>query len=102
MKKYSLQYTVEAKNDLKHLSYIIKEQYKSPLTAVRYLNGIDKAIKKLSSSAESYSIQTRKSLQQYSPNPRRLNYKRMAIIYNVINDVVYIRRVIPSNIIAGL
>lgn len=102
MKNYIIVVSKEATNDLIDLSNVISFDYKSPLTSVRYINGLKKDISKLSRSAESFSIQTRKSLQQYGPAPRRINYKKMAIVYNVINGVVYIRRVIPSNSIAGL
>lgn len=80
----------------------ISYQYKFPLTALKYLKEIYAEMRKLEYSAISYQIQTRKHLQQYGPFPRRVNYKKMAIIYNVINDVVYIRRVIPANTISGL
>ena len=91
-----------AKEDIKQLSYVIKFQYKAPVTSFKYVQELLDEIKRLSRSAESFSIQTQKSLQQYGPHPRRVNYKKMAIIYNVINDVVYIRRVIPANTISGL
>lgn len=100
MKSYFLEYTEEARSDLRKLAYVISEHYKAPLTAVRYLNRIDREILKLSHSAESFMIQTSESLQQYGPFPRRMNYKNIAIIYKVIHDVVYIRRVMPSNLIA--
>ncbi|MFT3753708.1 MAG: type II toxin-antitoxin system RelE/ParE family toxin [Paludibacter sp.] len=100
--KYNIVYSDDSKDDLIDLFNVITFEYKSPDTAKRYLQGLKNTIHSLSKSAESYSIQTRKSLQQYGPSPRRLNYKRMAIIYNVINDVVYIRRVIPLANIAGL
>lgn len=102
MSLYTIIISEEAQVDLRNLSDIISYQYKAPITSVKYLRGIYSEMKKLSHSAESYSTQTRKSLQQYGPSPRRINYKRMAIIYNVINNVVYIRRVIPSNTISEL
>jgi len=95
--KYSLVYSEYSKDDLNDLFNVITFEYKSPITAGRYIQGLKDTILSLSNNAESFSIQTRKSLQQYGPSPRRLNYKQMAIIYNVINDVVYIRRVIPAN-----
>lgn len=102
MKKYSVILSEEAQNDLRNLSDVISYQYKFPLTALKYLKEIYAEMRKLEYSAISYQIQTRKHLQQYGPFPRRVNYKKMAIIYNVINDVVYIRRVIPANTISGL
>jgi plasmid stabilization system protein ParE len=100
--KYSIVYSDDSKDDLIDLFNVITFEYKSPVTAKRYIQGLKDTIFSLSKNAESFSIQTRKSLQQYGPSPRRLNYKRMTIIYNVINGIVYIRRVIASNTIAGL
>jgi mRNA-degrading endonuclease RelE of RelBE toxin-antitoxin system len=97
MMLYNIEYTQKAHNDLRALSYAIAEQYKSPVTAVRY---IDDAIKKLTYSAKSYRIQHSQSLLQYGPSPCRVNYKQMVIIYNVLDNTVYIRRVIPANTIA--
>ena len=102
MNKNSVIISEEAQNDLRILSDIISYQYKVPLTALKYLKEIYTEMRKLEYSANSYRIQTRKQLQQYGPHPRRINYKKMAIIYNVINDVVYIRKVIPANTISGL
>ena len=102
MTRYKIVVSDTANKDLIQLSFIIKTQYKAPVTSFKYIQGLLNEIQKLSLSAPSYSIQTRQSLQQYGPYPRRVNYKKMAIIFNVINDVVYIRRVIPSNTIAGL
>ena len=102
MKTYNLAYSPEARNDLRNLAFIISENYKSPLTAVNYLRGIDKELKKLSRSAESHIIQTRSYFRQYGLNVRRLNYKKMTIIYTVVNNTVYIQRIIPASTIAGI
>lgn len=102
MIRYDVIISDEAKADIKQLSFTIKFEYKAPITSIKYVQELLNEIKKLSRSAESISVQTRKSLQQYGPAPRRVNYKRMAIIYNVINETVYVRRVIPTNTIAGL
>ena len=102
MNNYSVVISENAQDDLRNLSEVISYEYKAPITAKKYLKGIYSEMHKLSHSAESYKIEIRKSLQHYGPAPRRINYKKMAIVYHVINDVVYIRRVIPSSIIAGL
>ncbi len=102
MNRYALVISEEAQVDLRTLSDVISYQYKAPLTAIRYLDRIYFEIKKLSHSAESFTIQTRTSFHQYGPNPRMITCEKMAIIYNLINNVVYIRRVIPSSSIAGL
>jgi hypothetical protein len=99
---FNIEYTEEASNDIDNLFDVITYKYKAPLTAFKHVQGIASTIKKLEHSASIYKIQTRASLQQYTYNPRRVNYKAMAIIYNIINETVYIRRVIPSNTISGL
>ncbi|MFM2291640.1 MAG: hypothetical protein RIS29_1453 [Bacteroidota bacterium] len=99
---YKIVVSEQAQDDLDNLSEAISYEYKAPVTSIRYLRGIYSEMRKLQQSAESYAIQTNKFLQQYGPEPRRLNYKKMAIIYNVINEVVYIRRVIPANTILEL
>lgn len=102
MKLYNIVVTPGARRDLINLSNVIKYEYSAPLTATKYLRELNREMRKLQQSVESYAVQTNKFLQQYGPEPRRLNYKKMAIIYNVINDVVYIRRVIPANTILEL
>lgn len=102
MEKYKILLSEMARSDIDNLSDVILIDYQAPITAFRYVQGLIDEIKRLKWSAESYAIQTNKFLQQYGPEPRRLNYKKMAIIYNVINEVVYIRRVIPANTIANL
>ena len=65
MKHYNIVYSLEADKDINNLFEFIIFQYKAPLTAFKYVQELLDEIKKLSYSAESYSVQTRKSLQQY-------------------------------------
>ena len=102
MKKYTVEFSEESKNDFVSLSNAIKYEYKSPLTAFRYLRDLKKEISKLQSSADAYQIQTRTSLLQYGANVRRINYKKMAVIYTIHGDIVYIHRIIPASMITGL
>lgn len=99
MNKFRVVVSETAQQDLRDLSEVISYQYKAPLTSLRYLKGIYAEMHKLSVSATSYKVQMHKSLQQYAPSPRIINYKRIAIIFNIINNVVFIRRVIPSSAI---
>ncbi len=99
MKQYRVFITEEAKTDIEQLSDVIKHKYKSPQTAFNYIQGLVNEINKLEVSAESYTVQTRKSFLKYSYNVRRINYKKMSIIYTVSNYTVYIHRIIPSSAI---
>jgi mRNA-degrading endonuclease RelE of RelBE toxin-antitoxin system len=101
MKTYKVFFTEQAREELKKLSYIIIEEYKSPLTAVRYLRNLYEEINKLKKSAESYSIQKGKYFKQFGNNVRRINYKKMTVIYLVNSDTVYVLSIIPSSIIKG-
>ncbi len=57
MNQYQILITEEAKQDIKQLSDVIKHQYKSPLTAFSYVQGLVDEINKLQVTAETYAIQ---------------------------------------------
>lgn len=88
-----------AKQDIINLTHVIRFEYRSPLTSVKYLRGLYKEINKLSLIAELLSIQKHKYFVQYGFNVRRLKYKKMTIIYTVIDNTAFIQRVVPSSII---
>ena len=102
MNKYELIFSMESEKDMFELEDVIYFDYKAPLTAFRYIQGLKDEIKLLKRSPESYPIQTRASLLQYGSNVRRINYKKMAVIYTVHGDIVYIHRIIPASMITGL
>jgi plasmid stabilization system protein ParE len=80
-------------------SYIINELFR-PLTAQKYKDGILNAIQKLSVYGSSIAPSQREYIQKrYGPNARTITYKKMTIIYNVIEDIVFVRRVIASSLI---
>lgn len=102
MKRYRIVYTEKAKEDIESLFYFIVNQYKTYRTAEKYVDGIENTILTLKSSPESLKIQETKSILQYGINARRINFKRMTIIYTVNGLVVYIQRVIASLLISDL
>lgn len=99
MKRYEVIITENAQQDLKDLSNAIIFEYKSPITAIRYLRGIYDEFRWLRSNAESLKIQSSKSFIKFGFNTRRINYKKMAIIYSVVENRVYIKRIIPAGTI---
>ena len=99
---YKIIYSDDTKKDLSELADTITYEFKAPLTSFRYIRELRKVIHSLKRSPEAYAIQTRQSLQQYGANVRRINYKRMAVIYTVHDDTVYIHRVVPASMITGL
>jgi len=102
MSKYTLIILDAAKEDIIDLSYTIRFEYKSPTTSVKYLRGLYKKMNRLKNNAETFTIQSGIFFLQYGFNVRRLNYKKMTIIYTVMNDTVYIQRVVPSSTITEL
>lgn len=101
MKLYAIRISIEADIDIDNLHFYILENCKSPITAKKYIEGIYYRMKSLSHSAESFPISTQKYILQYGYNARRINYKKMAIIYTVHNKTVLVHRVISAKLIAG-
>jgi len=99
MVRYEIVFSEQANTDIQNLSDAIMYQYEAPLTAFRYVQGLLDEINKLKTNADTFSIQKQKSVFQYDSSVRRLNYKKMAIIYAVINRTVYILRIVPSSTI---
>ena len=101
MKKFDIVYSKDSDNDLQKLSDVIMYKYKAPLTAVRYLNGLQKKIKRLSVTADALPYYTQPQIRKYGQNTKRINYKEMAIIFAIYGPIVYIHCIIPANTLAG-
>jgi len=102
MSQYSVVLSENAESDLQnYIDYIIYE-CKAPLTALRHYESLFETLNFLKRSPESYSIQTRASLQQFGANIRRVNFKKMAIIYTIHSDIVYIHRIVAGTMITEL
>ena len=101
MKKYIFELSAQANEDIQSFIDFIIFDYHSPLTGTRYYNGLFKTLKSLSHIAESLPISNKPELQHFGFNVRRINYKKMAIIYTVHQDIVYIHRIIPQSTISG-
>lgn len=102
MKSYTIRISKQADIDIENLHIYIFEVCKSPITSKRFVEGLFNKIKSLTHSAESYPISSIKSVIQYGYNARRINYKKMAIIYTVHQKTVLIHRVISGTLISEL
>jgi plasmid stabilization system protein ParE len=96
---YILEYTLQAREDMQNLSDVIAYTYSAPMTAQRYLQGLKDKIQCITKNPESYPIRFNLSLLQYGINVRRVNYKKMAIIFSINNKTVLIHRIIASSLI---
>ncbi len=99
MNSYEIVISVQARKDLLSLAAAISIDYNSPLTSKKYIDGVRNTINSLKIGAESYSIQTSKFYRQYGFNVRKISFKKMSIIYLIVNQYVYIKAIIPTAII---
>ena len=98
MRKYDVMLTEEAKQDRKSLARFIKEEVHAPLTAKRYLLGLEEEIKKLENSAGSLAVDEELS-RQIGMEVKRTHYKNMAIIFSVEGEKAYVHHIIPQKMV---
>ena len=101
MKKYRIEVSEQARVDILGLQDVIIYEYKSYRTAISYVEGLEKTIYSLQTTAESFQLQYHSYFRKYGLFVYRINYKKMAIIYTVHNDLVIIQRVIPASLITN-
>jgi hypothetical protein len=100
MKRYEVSIMPEAMRDIDNLYIYIAYEIMMPLSAIRYRQGLVKTINNLTCLPQANSINENESLQRhYGPCARTVRYKKMMIVYNIIGDVVVIRRVLAGGMI---
>ena len=99
MNTYMLRISKKADKDIENLHFYIFEICKSPITAKRFIEGLYSTIKSLAYSAESFPISNLKSILLYGYNARRINFKKVTIIFTIHGNTVLIHRVIPWTMI---
>ena len=98
MRQFEISLTSKALSDVDKLRFAIIFKYRAPITAKRYLKGLNDTIQSLKIGADSIQIDTNVSAL-YGFDIRRVNYKEMTILYSVENDIVYIHRIMPQSMI---
>lgn len=99
MTKFLIVFVDDARQDILDLTNMIRFEYKAPITSVKYIRGLHQAIKKLGNIGGNFALQTHPFFSKYGRQVRRLNYKKMVIIYTIIGNTIIIHRVIPSSMI---
>jgi plasmid stabilization system protein ParE len=99
MKQFKVYISDQAWSDIDNLTDYIRYKLKSPLTALRYANGIINEMLKLGKYADSISKSYYKSVLLYGNNARSINYKKHAVIYTVHKENVIIHRIIIASLI---
>ena len=98
MKRYKIVISESASADAAKLAHFIEYDLKSKSTSDKYMQGLDETIAKLEYLAD--SIGKNEYVQKmFGANARRITYKKMAIIFFVEDDTVYIKRIIASSLI---
>ena len=91
-------FSPQADEDMYELEAYIRETLKSPFTAAKYMTALNVAIQNLSSYAA--AIGANEYIQvRFGRNARHIVFKKMAIVYKIKKNVVYILRVIPGALI---
>ena len=99
MLTYNIILSKNAERDFQdYIDFIIVE-CSAPMTALRHYESFYNTLKTLETFPESFPVQKSKFFYIFGSNPRRLNFKNMAIIYTVHNEVVFIHRIIASKLI---
>ena len=97
--KYRVAVSQNAQEDLDDLTNFIAFELKSPITSLRYTNGIIAEMKKLSIHAGSISISTQRFVLQYGKSARQVSYKKHTIIYTIQGENVIIEGIVASALI---
>ena len=97
--RYTLRYKSKAYSDIAKLKDFIHKQCAAPLTAKRQFESLDKHLMWISEHAELPGIDVELSIQ-YGQIMRNVSFgKKMAILYSVEDDIVYIHRIMPQSMI---
>ena len=100
MRKYVVKIKNTAFQDINNVHEYIAYELFEPVTADKYIRGIYEAIKHLSIYGASIPVSDREFLlSKFGASVRNINYKKMAIIYTVENNVITIQRVMAASLI---
>lgn len=96
MRQYRIEITDLAAEDLENAGDYIAYQLKNPLVAVNTVEGIRKQINSLSDFPERNELDEDETLAELGV--RKDYYKNYKIYYIVINDVVYVVRILHMRV----
>ena len=98
MSQFEVKLSDQALNDADHVYDYICNQVYAPLTAARYYQGLLQEMHSLENGADSIAVDLKFSAQ-YGVAIRRINYKKLAILYSIEGNLVIIERVLPQKMI---
>ena len=98
MKRFEISLAPKALSDVEKLRFAIVFKFRAPLTAKRSLKGLNNTIQSLKVGADSIKVDHVLSAQ-YGFDIKRINYKEMAILFSIEDEIVYIHRIMPQGMI---
>ncbi|MCL2649972.1 MAG: type II toxin-antitoxin system RelE/ParE family toxin [Candidatus Azobacteroides sp.] len=99
---YKLIITNSAQEDIDLYIDTIIYTYDAPITAKKHYDDLYNVFRKIEQCPMSNPIRYNSSFLQYGYNVRRVNYKKMAILYTVNGNNIYVHRVIAGSLITEL
>jgi len=89
-----------ALDDIDELYWYIAGELFSPVTADKYVDGLYNIIDSLSWLGALIAVSQNEYIQKrYGPEARTVAYKKMTIIYNVVDTFVLVQRIMASRLI---
>ena len=98
MKGYSVITSKEAESDIANLKRYMEHKLKAPETASDYIKRLKAILQKLSYLANTIGANAYVQAM-FGANARHITFKKMAIIYFIEDNTVYIQRIIPGSLI---
>ena len=98
MRRFEIYLSGKAQSDIEKLRYAIVFKFRAPLTAKRYLSGLNKKMQSLEIGADAIKVDEELS-KQYGFEIRRTHYKEMTILYTIEDTNVYVVRIMPQSLI---
>jgi len=99
---YKIELSDEAKFDFRNYIAHISLEFSAPLTAIKHYADIVDTLKLLERNPFINAVRDNVSLRKYGSNVRRANYKKMAIIYTIHGNVVYVHRILAGSLVTEL
>lgn len=98
IKKYNINITEHAQNDLEHIYYYIADD--SPGNALNFILELEKRIYSLETHPERHALISEN--EYFGTSYRHLNHKKYRIIYRITDNSVFILRIIHGAKILGI
>ena len=96
---YNLIISDRAQEDINAYIDTIMYTYAAPITAKKHYEELYNVFRKIQKYPFINAVRHNASLLLYGINVRRVNYKKMAVIYTIHENIIHIHRVIAGSMI---